>query len=468
MTAQNGLPAQRGALRRVAIPAMAAKVRRARLNLGERFSPGLTMAVLLFILPVFAECFHYYSELLPLYALSKAWPILTLPLTIRGLAKLDLPCKYIYVIFLAYGLGVTPLVSIMQLGNDFFGSIATTVKIWPITYYFGLSVMLLWISPVPDRVRRACVVLGIATYVLMLMLWILIPDAWYTDNSSQGKLLLTDDERGNRIYMPMFFGILLVFYLTRSFMKKPHVVKAMGIVLAFALMLWIYKQRAAIGCSILICGYAAFSSLSPRWKRAALAGVLVLLPFAVIAAINLGGNAAQDLGGSLSVRQTSLAQAFGFLGDQPLRWLFGVGATTRFGTVTLADIFQNADFYVSDLGWAGVAFEYGLVGSLLIMTLFVTGFLAARTAAKRTGHCLDLALSDYILYMLATSAVYPLTFTPGELCVAMGLAIYMSRWKPPGEALAGGGGRRVAFRTHVVEIGGNRRRRQVAIGKLNG
>ncbi|MFG1461266.1 hypothetical protein V5F77_00070 [Xanthobacter sp. DSM 24535] len=401
----------------------------ARLDEGERFPPHVTWTILLCTLPMFGQCFHYYNELPPTYLLSKAWPILTLPLTIYTIAQVKLPAKGIYLIFLAYALGLTPLISIIHLGNDFIGSIATTVKIWPITYYFGLFAMLLWLAPTDTRTRAACITLGYSTYGIMLMLWLVIPPSWYNDDSALGKLLLNEQERGNRIYMPMFFGILLLFYLVRSFMQKPQVWKVAAVIVGFILMLWIYKQRTAIAAALLICGYGIVASSPDRIRRLFIAVGCVLAPIAAVAFFLSAGNVTESLGNSLSVRQNSLNIAIEFLGDNPLSWLFGVGATTRFGTVTLSDIFQDRSFFIADLGWAGEIFEYGLVGALLIFILHAWGFFAVHAAARRSRDPFAQALGDYILYLFATSAVYPLVFTPGEVGVVMAVGVYLDRYR---------------------------------------
>jgi hypothetical protein len=195
------------------------------------------------------------------------------------------------------------------------------------------------------------------------------------------------------------------------------------------LLLVIYKQRAAIGGALLVCVYAVVVSMAPRLRLLVTGLMLAVVPLALgYFVLRNAEGLVQSLGGSLTVRQTSLALAGNFLGDDSWRWLFGVGATTRFGSITLAQIVGNSNFYVADLGWFGVAFEYGLLGALLLAALYGWGFFTVvRVTRGLEDDPMALALGDYILYMLATSAVYSLVFTPGELGVVMALAVYLAR-----------------------------------------
>ncbi|MCK0209391.1 hypothetical protein MWN33_15250 [Starkeya koreensis] len=415
---------------------------------GERFSGAMTMALLLGCLPLFAQSFYYLHEFTLPYLLSKGWPVLTLPASLYAALRLQLPARRLYLIYFAYALGLTPFISILQLGNGLVDAIITTVKIWPLTYYFGLSAVLFWLSPTFLRTKTALVVLGAGTFILMLALWILMPSSSYVNDPQLGKLFMIEEERGYRIYMPMFFGALYLFYLTRSFIQRPNVLVPLAILLGFVLLLTIYKQRAAIAAMFLVCGYGFLISLAPRLRLLAggLAVATVPLALAYFMLRDIEG-LTDSLGGSLTVRQTSFALGSAFLGEDPWRWLFGVGATTRFGSITLADIFQNSNFYVADLGWFGVVFEYGIVGAVLLAGLYVLSYFVLLRAARVGDDPMQLALSDYVLYMLITSPVYSLVFTPGELGVVLALGVYMSRvhGRLPSTAAPA---HRISFSTH--------------------
>src|SRR5579859_3831271 len=86
--------------------------------------------VALVALPMFAQCFQYMVDIPPLYILSKAWPVLTLPLFGWALVRLDIPYKTLMIVTLFWIIGITPVIGIVQLGNDAIPAFLTTVKIW--------------------------------------------------------------------------------------------------------------------------------------------------------------------------------------------------------------------------------------------------------------------------------------------------------------------------------------------------
>lgn len=392
--------------------------------------------VLIGVLPMFAQVFHYLNEYPVPYAFSKAWPFLTLPLALYGMARLELPLRSIFLLVLAYALSFTPFMSIVELGNGFFDALTTTIKAWPISYYFSLSVVLTLLAVPRESVRRIVLGYGLATYVVMVTMFLLAPKSWYSVSAAGGKLLMYELERGYRVFMPMFFGWIFLFWLTRTAVMRRSMLHGIGALSLFLPLFLVYKQRTAIAAGLAVTLFGLVTSLPKQLRRLAYGGALV------VAAVGLfyierkmglispvDSNALEEsLGGSLTVRQNSLRQAFGFLGNDPMRWAFGVGATTRFSTVTLNDIFGNHQFFIADLGWVGVIFEYGVVGAGLLATLYISSIIyLQRRAWKNGGDPFELALADLPLYVLLSSAVYSVVFTPGETASVMALAVFMDR-----------------------------------------
>jgi hypothetical protein len=406
---------------------------RSRARRGARISKTATFA-LAFAMPFFAQVFHYLNELPPPYLLSKAWPFLMFPLSLYGAIRMRLPGRNLFLLLLAYLLGFTPLVSIIQLGNGLLDALATTVKAWPFTYYFALAAMLSLLALPPERVRAVFLSYGIATFVLLVLLYTLAPRSWFVTDPINGKLLQYDTDRGRRVYMSMIFGMIFIFYLARSAILEGKRLRLLLIPVCLLIQVLTYKQRTAIAVAVLVTAYGIVMSLPGRLRRLAIGlGIGMLVPMLLLVAAKLGlfGGAGwdtleQSLGGSLSVRQNSSALAARFLGDDTLRWIFGVGATTRFGSVTLADIFGYSQFFVSDLGWLGVVFEYGLIGAILVLVVHVWAYVTTARRGMATRDPFILALSDYVLYLILTSAVYSLVLQPGELGVVLALAVYLS------------------------------------------
>jgi len=385
---------------------------------------SLVVLALLAILPLFGQSFHYLVDIPPLYALSKSWPVLTIPLAAYALAQIELPYKSLCIALLAYLVAITPAVSMVQLGNGLTDALATTVKVWPFAYYFSLAALLTLLRPTLPQVRGTLIALGAGTFIVMLALWLVVPPGAYATDPLKSKLLMYDFERGYRIFMPMFFGVLFLFYLTRRFCAYREWWTIPLLLIGLLLMVWIYKQRTVLGGVVLVAGFAMITSARGWWRILAVGAALVgAVALGIAYGSMLADRVGQMLGASLSIRQNSIALALDFLEVTPMRWLLGVGAITRFSTVTLADILGSQQFYLADIGWIGVIFEYGVIGAVLIAAFYVAALRTARKSGTG-GDPMAQALGDYVLYALATSTVYSVVFTPGEVASVMALALY--------------------------------------------
>lgn len=388
---------------------------------------ALVFLALLVALPFFGQSFHYVVDLSPTYYLSKAWPILTLPLAAYALVTVRLPWAWLYGVLLAYVLGLTPLLSMIYLGNGLIDALVTTAKSLPFLYYFAAAGFLALLRPSQDQVRRAIVVLGIGTFLLMGFLWLVVPASAYRIDAAESKLFLYETERGYRIFMPMFFSILTMFYLARRLFMRNDLLAGLGVVIGFALLILIFKQRTVIMAVALTIGWIAFRA-SRAWMRALLlaGGVTV----AIAAGILLFGPALDRveaaLGASLSIRQTSIGLALDYIQSHPLVLMFGAGSITRLSQNTLSTMLGFAHFYLADIGWLGIIFEYGLAGAALILSAYLATLRQAATTAPRD-EPLVLAMGDYVIYQLLTSAVQSLVFTPGEVALLLALLVYWAQ-----------------------------------------
>lgn len=399
-----------------------------RTLLGTR---GRTIAVIM-LLPLFVGTFHYTTDILPLFVLSKLWPFLMLPAALLGLALLDLPGRTLYCAALAYLVSVPPMMASAYLGSSLVDAQTITVKIVPLTFFFSLPWVLAWLRISAPDLRRGLVFLGLLTFGLLALLWVIVPQSMYRNEFGIDTIFLGGDtERGDRIQMPLFFGLLLIFYLGRQYASRLRLLKLVQIVICFGLMLSIFKERIPIVVSFAIVVLNVMSTLMRSRLRAFLLLACATLAFATAGFMLAGTGALTDhLGGSLSIRIDTVQMAWAYIREDPLRWLFGVGATTKYAAFTLNQMFRNPSFYLADIGWPGVMFEDGLVGAALLASLFAIG-ISITHRASRQDDILSLAIVDHTLYIAAASLIYSPTLLPGEIATLTALAIFLHRARPP-------------------------------------
>ena len=385
------------------------------------------LVVLLALLPMYYQAFQYMIDIMPLYTLSKGWPLITFPIALWAVFALRLPYTTYYVVLIAYTVGLSPALSMVQLYNDFVEAAATTTKIWSFSFYFSLSALLYWLQPNGIQLRRAILILGTLTFVVQWILWFTVPESAYMYGPKISQIFYWDLERGFRIVLPMGMGLVSIFYVARLFASSPRVWHALVIAAAIGSMVFIYKQRLATLSAIVITVFAATSGLRARAPLIAWGGMLAGVGLAVLGLQALPESAVQgSLGASLSIRETSVQLAWDFIRDDPLRLLFGVGATTNVSAITFQQILNNENFFTTDIGWIGVLLEYGLIGSALIGGAYLLGIIITHKAAK-LGDPLMQALSDWALYLIMVTVVYSVIYTPGEIMTATAIAVYTLR-----------------------------------------
>lgn len=372
---------------------------------------------------LFGQSFQYVVDVLPIYALTKAWPLMTLPLAWWACVRLALPYRAILLVTIGWMIGVTPLIGIYELGDTVAAAVATTAKVWSLFSALSAAALLVWLRADRRVISQAVIFWGVVTFALMALLWVTVPHHAYDNGDNSTKLFLYDEQRGYRIYMPMFFGSLLMFTLNRSFWLRPKLWKPLALLLCFVLQLMIFKQRTAIGGTAAVVVIGAALSLPRRWRGPVLAAMVlaVLVAAPGLWAYAHSSSVQKSLGGSLTTRQDEIAKAIAFLNAQPHRWIFGAGSATRIGDVSLGDIVGARTFFLADLGWLGVAFEYGAIGVGLLLLLHWAALRIAWRAA-RAADPVARALFDYVFYVVLVSPILPVTFAPGEVMTCMAMA----------------------------------------------
>ncbi len=384
------------------------------------------LLTLVLLAPLFCESFQYVIDCPPLYALTKAWPLVMLPWAAFAGLRLALPYKGLLLAALAWTAGASTLIGVFELGNGLTGMLAPTAKVWALANGLSLAGVLVLLKPTPDTLARAIAVLGGVTFISVAAIWFLTPTSAYVGTIESTKVFL-HDERGYRLNAPMMFGVLSIFLVNRSFWRSPTLWKLVLIGIGFGLLIGVYKTR------VLILGTAAGVVLGAVFSAGKSRSLIFALLLAAMLAVAVplwsllhSDALTKSLGGSLSIRQIEFAKAVDFLNAQPWRWLTGVGSATRVGDVTLAEIVGTNFFFPSDLGWLGVVFEYGLIGAGLMLSLHLFAVRIAWGAAA-TGALAGAALFDYALYLLVVSPVTSVVLAPGEMTAVLALGWWLTQ-----------------------------------------
>ncbi len=382
------------------------------------------VAVLFTVLLFSSQAPAYIIDFLPTYAIAKGWPVFTLPFSVLCLIRRRVPGTALLLLLLLYSVGVTPIIGMMIFPVGYVGQIQSAAKMLAFLNVFSTFEILLMLRPRAAEVHRALLALAGFTIFMMWLLWETVPLAVYQSHTSNSLLFFWDLERGARIYAPMVFVFYIMFVITRSQWQGMPRWRVLGLLVGFVTMAIIYKQKLATAAVLASMGASGvFSTKRHRLLLIGLglAGAATLL--FVLAGRDLS-NVGTALGGSLETRVMSAFYAIQFMKESAWRLLLGVSSLPQHGDINLAQIFRFHMFFVSDLGWLGIVFEYGMIGTLLVIGVYAQSTLQI-WRSTRDGDPWRLALFDYAVYLWCVQTVYSAVVAPGELMTYLAVALYL-------------------------------------------
>ena len=384
------------------------------------------VALLIALLPLFGQTFHYMKDLRPMWALSKALPLVSLPLALPLLTRGRLPLPMIWLAAFLWLVLLSSTIGIFTFDQPFLRGLTAQVKLLPMLYCLSFLGVLLLARPSVGELQSAFAWCAGLTFLTLVLLWAFAPQSWYAGNYEIGDApLLSVDDRGNRIRMPMYFGMIGLFWIYRRLLQQRRSRDALLFVLAIAVLVGIVKTRAVVLATgaVLVC--ISFIASSPRGRviaaAAALIGALALMQIPYLSSAFDTSSAS-----GFDVRATTIAKATAFLGDSPGRWLFGVGTISSLDPDGMVRYF-NHFFFLADISWLGVVFEFGLVGAAIIALLMVSTLVFAARVRRRIDAPFLAGLQDYVLFTLLISPLYStMTLQPGEIAVIAACFVYCS------------------------------------------
>jgi hypothetical protein len=389
------------------------------------------LAVLLLVLPLFGQTFHYIKTIPALWALSKAWPILTLPLALRLLAgPRPTGGRQVMLSFL-WLLLIPSFISQETFNQNVIAALPAQVKLLSILYFFSFLALLRWLDPSARELEQAILILALASFVILVVIWAVAPNAAYEGHYDAGDgPLLASDARGHRIRLPMFYGMLGLLYAFRRYTATWNWRWLVTWAVGFGLMYGLVRMRTYILGMAVMAGFTLLRRASPRARIT----LIALVPFALLGLFQtpmMASIFSTDKAYAFDVRYISTMKAIAFLGTDPFRWIFGVGTLSPVDPSAMMTYF-NHFFFLADITWMGVIFEFGLVGALLIMALPLRGIWLLERVRRIEDTALIGALQDYLMYCILVSEMFPMTMAPGEITMIMAMAVWRLEklWRP--------------------------------------
>jgi len=382
------------------------------------------MLILLLVLPMFGQYFHYIKALHPLWALSKAFPIITLPLCFFAFRDGASPRVMRQLLLsMLYLLLMPSFMGIPTFDQNFFLGLTSQVKLLPILYFFSFLGLLRLLKPTPSEIAKSFLIWGALLVLVTYVIWLVVPQSAYAVSAKiDASPIFTRDGRGNRVRMAFYFGIIASFYCYRRFFSDKKIKWLLGTIAGFISVIGIIRTRAfVLGMAVTI----AINTIrfSKRTARLVMLGVMPLLLVGLVSIPYVATVFDTSSKNGFDVRRYSTEKALAFLALDPVKWIFGVGSITPLDPTGFIRFF-NHDFFLADITWVGIVFEFGLIGAALILLIPLRGLWESRdVTTDRAGAFLG-ALQDYLVYAILISPLYPLTLSPGEYTVILAIFVY--------------------------------------------
>jgi hypothetical protein len=387
------------------------------------------VAMLVAVLPLFGQSFHYVKLLPPAWALSKAFPILSLPLCLILFAGRRPEGARQMVITILWLVLVPSFISLFTFQQTFFVALTSQLKLLSLLYVFSLLGLLRWMRPTLREIAAAFLICALVSFVLLLVIWALAPQSAYAQHYVAGDSpLLGADARGNRIRLPMYFGLIGILYAWRRFTHRWRPGWLVAWAAGFTMVLGLVRMRTYILGLALMAAINGFLAAGPRLRLA----LIALIPFALAGLFSIPFMASifsTDKAFAFDVRYISTMKAIAFLGTDPFRWIFGVGSISPIDPAGMMTYF-NHFFFLADITWMGILFEYGVVGALLLLAVPLRGVLLMDSARRIHDTPFLAALRDYLVYSVLISEMLPITLAPGEVTSIMAIALYAREVRP--------------------------------------
>jgi hypothetical protein len=396
--------------------------------------------LLLPLLPFFGESFHYVKAVYPLWAISKAFPLLSLPLALFLVRGGRPPVARQLLLSLLWLFLVPSFTAIFSFHQNFFTGLTAQVKLLPLIYFFSFLGLLRWLKPSSDEIAAGFLICSTVTFVLLLGFWLEAPQSWYSGSYRIGDApFFSVDSRGNRIRMPMYFGLIGLFYCYRRFLTDGpsgagllrRLLWLLPAAAGFTLVLQAVRMRAMVIGLAAVAAINALRFTRPR-TRVILAILIPILLVLLFTVPYLQSTFDTDSSSGFDIRWITFNDAVDFLGTNPLRWLLGVGTISSLDAGGMITYF-NHFFFLADITWMGIIFEFGLVGALLILLLPVRGLLLSRAIGISPGISPESArgnaflgsLQDFLIYAIVISQLASLVLAPGEISVILAVLVYV-------------------------------------------
>ena len=140
--------------------------------------------------------------------------MLSLPLILPVLTRRRVPLVPLWMAVFLWLVFTSSLIGVFTFDQNFLLGLTAQVKLLPMVYAFSFLGLLLLLRPTVEELLTGFACCAVLSFTIVFLLWAFAPQSWHVTSYDFGDApLLSADDRGNRIRMPMYFGMIAIFAL---------------------------------------------------------------------------------------------------------------------------------------------------------------------------------------------------------------------------------------------------------------
>jgi len=388
--------------------------------------------ILITIFPFSFGLFFYFDDINSLYIFSKIiYPLIAMIFTYMLILAFMLKRKmykytlWIFFVFL-FLVSLSAIRSNLVFDQNLFYGFIGQVKLLPFFFYFMLLYILKSRNITLHEIERSFVIIINMSVIIYYAISILFSMNIINFSPEEYHFVSYDVNRGYRIILPMFFIIFGTFYYFQKFLDTHKLIHLFLFTLFYFYILYFIQVRFIIIGILLTLFIVLFFRMSIFYKLLILI-ISVLALLTLITFVPYVSSALDGSDSSVNLRlYTTLPIIVSTISNVD-NFLFGVGFLNKLSGVTLQDIYGE-HFWPVDVGFLGVIFELGLVGLLVISSVYYIIYREIKKVSNKDS-TIVLTIKMYLIYILITCWwASPIPFNIGGIISLFTIIVYYNRY----------------------------------------
>jgi hypothetical protein len=394
----------------------------------------LKVSVMSFSFIFFFQLFFNVKDFNVLYIFSKAvmgaFAVISFIIYLIKAAVYGISIKHSsYLIFLFFVLiSISTISSHIVFGQPLLEGIMAQVKLTGIFYYFLAFSLFAFLKPNIKDFEKTFVYLGLGTLIIYTLVNLFInPASVWTKESD---IVIKDSLRGYRFRLKDVFIIIYLFYALGKFLAgRQKMIMATLIILILLYLVVYQEERAELLSIVAVLGWRFITKSSAVVKSffvILVSGVFILI---VLYPDKFSGLLSSVDTTSLQTRANTFGITYRFISSGFTNFLFGAGNLNSLWKGGFESLYGE-NFFLSDIGWGGIVFEFGFLGAILCFIAYLKILKDVENTNKKYNSFLLSAFTDYILARLILSVISPhIPYFIGIYATLLAISVYLRKFQ---------------------------------------